>query len=70
MGHSFYWPPCSKEPYFVAPDGTVIPLVVYGNVPYLERLKADGPAVPAEQGDEAMATPYGSQPKGNCRRKI
>ena len=64
MRCSFYWPPCSKEPYFVAPGGAVIPLVLYGNVPHLERLKAEGPAVPAEHGEEAKATPDGSQPEG------
>ena len=43
---------------------------MYGNVPYLERLKAVDPAVPAEQGEEATATPYGSQPGEKNEQKF
>ena len=64
MGYSFHWLPCSKEPYFEAPDGAIIPVVVYGSVPHLERLKAVNPAVPAELGEEDTAAPRGSQPEG------
>ncbi len=64
MGYSFHWLPYSSEPYFEASDGTIIPLVVYGNVPYLERLKVADPAVPAERGEEDAASPQGSQPTG------
>ncbi len=34
-GYSFYWPPQSKDPYFVKPDGQIIPLTVIGFIPYL-----------------------------------
>ena len=41
---------------------------MYGDVPYLERLKAVDPAVPAEQGEEVTAALLGSQPKGDDDR--
>ena len=64
MGYAFHWHSCSNEPYFEAPDGTIIPLVVYGNVPYLEKLTTTDPAVPAELGAEDVACPTGSLPEG------
>jgi hypothetical protein len=35
MGYAFFWPPVSKRPFFIKPDGTRIVMHVEGNIPYL-----------------------------------
>ena len=80
-GHSFVWP-AGGDPYFVAPWGQVIPLVVDEYIPFLhpgdsrcapvpvERSHLEVPAPPSLLGAVARRTPDRECGPGRCFRVV